>query len=633
MPLMSGRKSSGKLSSISQKHSKLRHGCGRVAWMPQPSVVQCRHHAPVDLAISGTAKCKQQTVQGPQTRRVVTRLLIAMIPRSLLTRRKMRQYAFCQAMATAEWCAGLGEARMLQLKFLVSAIVALAACLGVASARAETVLRSIPLLDVKILDPYVNTNYGTRNHGHMIYETLFAWDSKLQPKPMMVDTWTVSDDRLVWRFHLRDGLKWHDGKPVTSADVLASLDRYFKKDVFGAKLADATASLKADDERSFTLTLKRPFGLVLEALGRPSGQPPFIEPERFARLPDGSPDFKPIGSGPFVFKLDEWQPGIKNVYLKNKDYVPRAEPPDGFAGGHVVKVDRVEWLTMPDSNTAANALMAGEVDLYELTPWDQIPQLEADKDITVTPTDALGSQYYIRPNQLFPPFDNLKARQALLYIVDQDQEGLVVTGEKRFYTVCGAYLMCGSPLASDAGAVKPNLAMAKQLLKEAGYNGEKIVMLDPTNTPQFDAPSQLTAELLRKAGLNIDLQAVDYNMMISRRAKRDPPDKGGWNLYLSGNSGIDVASPMTNMYLASNCERAAPGWPCDKVMEDLKDDFAKATSDDARKTIAEKIQLRAVAAVPYLPAVQVRNMVAYRKVLSGVLPSPVPLYWNIEKHG
>jgi peptide/nickel transport system substrate-binding protein len=498
----------------------------------------------------------------------------------------------------------------------------------VAATHAETVIRSVPLLDVKVLDPYTNSNYGTRNHGHMIYETLFAWDAHQRPKPDMVGDYSISPDRLTYHFTLRPGLKWQDGKPVTSADVIASLERWEQKDSLGSKLAAATSALKPDGETSFTLVLNQPFGLVLDALAKPSNYAPFILPERFARLPDSSPQFEPIGSGPFIFKKDEWQPGNKNVYVKNPNYVPRKEPPDGFAGGKVVKVDRVEWLTMPDVNTAANALQAGEVDWLENVSYDLVGQLAGNPDLTVRPTDPLGTQSYLRPNQLLPPFNNLKARQALLYMVDHDEYGQAIAGDKRFYTDCWAFTMCGSPYGSNAGAVKPDLAKAKSLLQEAGYKGEPVTLLEPTNTPQFDSATLVTAAQLRKLGVAVDLVPMDYNLMIARRARKD-----GWNLYNSGNQAVDVASPMTNVYLASNCDKAAPGWPCDKTIEDLKDAFAAAATDEERKAIAEKIQLRAIETVPYVPVAQLKIITAYRKTLSNMLQSPIALYWNVEKHG
>ena len=120
-----------------------------------------------------------------------------------------------------------------------------------------------------------------------------------------------------------------------------------------------------------------------------------------------------------MFEKDQWVPGDKVVYSKFEDYVPRDEPSDGFAGGKVVKVDRVEWIYIPDTNTATQALIAGEVDAYEIPPIDLLPVLEADPNIEVRVLDPLGKMGHIRPNHLYPPFDNVKARQALQLLVDQ----------------------------------------------------------------------------------------------------------------------------------------------------------------------------------------------------------------------
>jgi peptide/nickel transport system substrate-binding protein len=498
---------------------------------------------------------------------------------------------------------------------------------------ADKVMRAVPQLEVRILDPFVNTNYGTRNHGHLIYETLFALDSKRDPKPQMVGDWSVSPDKLVWRFTLREGLRWHDGKPVTAADCIASLNRFMKKDGLGSKLAAATGSLVAEGDTTIVLTLKQPFALVLDALAKPSGYAAFMMPERFANLPDGSPQFEPIGSGPFIFRKDLWQPGNRSIYERNKDYKPRSDAPDGMAGAKIVKLDRVEMISMPDVNTAANALAAGEVDWIESLAFDVLPQMKSERDIVVRPTDLMGNQPYLRMNHLHPPFNNVKARQALLYIMDQDLYGQAITGDKSLYTVCPAFLMCGSTYGSTAGAIKPDLEKARALMKEAGYAGEKIILLEPTNHPAFDAATLMTASQLRKIGVNVELQGMDYNAMLTRRNKKEPPAQGGWHLSHSANFGVDVASPMTNVYLASNCEQAAAGWPCDKEIEQLKDEFARAPSLEERKAIAEKIQLRAMETVPYVPVLQTPTMMAHRKGITNIAPAPMVVYWGVDKGG
>jgi peptide/nickel transport system substrate-binding protein len=523
------------------------------------------------------------------------------------------------------------EQAMSRLSWIGGAVVlSVAAYAGPAVAQSK-IIRSIPQVEPRNLDPLVSTHYGTRNHGHLIYEQLFALDSKLDPKPMMVGEHKVSADELTHTMLLRPGQKWHDGAPVTAADCVASLKRWLKRDGFGQKLDQAMVSLTADDEKTITLKLKYPFPLLLEGLAKPSGYAAFMMPERFAKLPIRSPEFKPIGSGPFVYKADERRQGHLTVYVRNPNYVPRSEPADGMAGGKVVKIDRLEWITTRDVNTAANALIAGEVDVYESLSFPIIPQLKADKNVIVRVTDKTGNQPYLRMNHLHAPFNNIKARQALLLVVDQKLYGQAVAGDPSFYSVCPAYLMCGSRYGSTAGAVKPDLAKARQLMKEAGYKGEKVVVLEPTDNTQFDAASLVTASQLRKIGVNVELAPMDFSSMMIRRNSKNPIDKGGWSLAHSGNFGLDVASPLTNVYLNSTCEKAAAGWPCDKQIEDLKTEFSKARTDAERMKIAEKIQLRAVEFVPYVPVMQTFTTMAYRKTLKGMLETPIVVYWNVEK--
>src|SRR5438045_3706652 len=226
----------------------------------------------------------------------------------------------------------------------------------------EKVLKFIPQADLRILDPITTTAYITRNHGYMVYDTLFATDAKFQVQPQMLEKYDLSKDGLTYTFTLRDGLKFHDGQTVKPADCIASGERWAKRDALGQKLAEFTDSWKAVDDKTFTLKLKKPFPLALEALAKPSSNVPFIMPERIAKTDASTNITEAIGSGPFKFVKEEWVPGSKVVYVRNTDYVPRKEPPSWAAGGKVVKVDRVEWLYIPDSATAAAAINAGEVD-------------------------------------------------------------------------------------------------------------------------------------------------------------------------------------------------------------------------------------------------------------------------------
>src|SRR5438128_475929 len=276
---------------------------------------------------------------------------------------------------------------------------ALAAGALVCAANAKT-LRVAPHSDLKVVDPIWTTALISVNHGYMIYDTLFALDEKLIPQPQMVDRYEVSGDKLTWTFTLRDGLEWHDGTPVTAEDCIASIKRWGARDAMGQKLLSYVAELAAPDAKTIRMTMKEPYGLVIQTLAKPGANVPFMMPKRVAETDPGKQITEYTGSGPFIFKQDEWRPGEKVVYVKNPKYKPRAEPASGLAGGKVAKVDRVEWIWIADSQTQVSALIRGEVDLIQNTPYDLLPLIEKDKNLRVQIVDKAGRQFIMRFNTL-----------------------------------------------------------------------------------------------------------------------------------------------------------------------------------------------------------------------------------------
>ncbi len=493
-------------------------------------------------------------------------------------------------------------------------------------------LKFVPHADLKVIDPIWTTAYITRNHGYMIYDVLFALDKDLKVQPQMVDTWEVSTDQLQYTFTLRDGLKWHDGQPVTSEDVVASIKRWGQKDGQGKLLMEFTASLEAVDAKTFRITLKEPFGLVLDALGKPSSNVPFMMPARIAATPPDEQVKETIGSGPYKFVKEEWEPGHKVVYVRNEDYIPRNEPPSFAAGGKRVYVDRVEWLYIPDPATASAALEQGEVDYWEFPPPDFIAGLEQKPNIKVIMADPLGNQAWLRPNHLHPPFNNKKARQALLWMVKQETYLQAAYGDKRFWRPCPAFLMCGSPYGSKADSealMEQDFEKAKQLLKEAGYDGRPVVLMDATDIPTNHNAVLVTAQLLKKIGVNVDLQAMDWSTVVARRAEKKPVEEGGWNLFHTGWIFADLFTPAVNQGIRGGCDNAWFGWYCSEQMEKLRIEWAKTTDEAKRKELAEEIQKLAMDEVPYIPLGENTNYRAHRDHVKGVLQFAAPVLWNI----
>jgi len=517
----------------------------------------------------------------------------------------------------------------------VMAAASLGGLLGAVPAGAQT-LNVVMHSDLKILDPIWTTAYIVRNHGYLVWDTLFSMDDKLEVKPQMLEKFDVSGDKLTYTFTLRDGLEWHDGKPVTSEDCIASIKRWGAKDSMGQALMARVTDMKAVNAKTFTMTLKEPYGLVLQSLGKPSSNVPFMMPARVAAT-DPNTQIKAedvIGSGPFIFKRDEWKPGEKTVYVKNPKYKPRSEPASGLAGGKVVKVDRVEWRVLGDHQTTVNALLVGEIDMIESPPHDLLPVLAKDKNVKLFSANPLGSQYTFRFNVLHKPFDNDKVRQAVLYAFNQKDFLDAVIGDPKWYKECKAMFICGTPLQTFKGwedKLSSNFDKSKALLKEAGYDGTPVVLMQSTDLAVLTNLAPVAKNLLEKGGFKVDMQSMDWQTLVSRRAKKDPPDKGGWNAFLTSWVAADVLNPVMAGFFNAGCDKAMFGWPCDATIQKLRDEYAKETDPAKQKAIAEAVQVRVTEYPTHVHLGQWYAPFALRTTVDGNVQAPVTVFWNVTK--
>lgn len=502
-----------------------------------------------------------------------------------------------------------------------------------APARSETIIRAAMLAGVSGIDPIWTTANITAYHGAMIYDTLFGVDANDRPQPQMVDRWTVSPDQLTWEFHLRPGLKWSDGAPVAAKDCVASLKRWAARDSAGQLLMAKVVGLTVVDADTFRIQLKEPFGLLLESLAKTSTPLAFMMREQEAMVDPQTQIKVAIGSGPFLFRADEWNPGNRAVYVKNPAYIPRGEPPSVLAGGKVVKVDRVELLSIPDAQTAHAALIKGEIDFIEAVSLDLLQTLKVP-GVTVDVFNPAGYRGVLRMNHLQPPFDNPKARQAMMWLVDQEAYMNAVIGDHDFWTTCGAIFACGSSMESKVGVewvAGHSVEKARALFKEAGYDGRPVVVLDPTDTAWFHAMAQVTAGLLKSAGVNVQVVAMDWATMLQRRASKAPPEHGGWNIFHTGYNGANIMGPAGFSHMPANCEKAWFGWPCDAKLESLREAWAAAPAAQ-RPAIMDQLQARNFEVGVVLPVGQWTPPVAYRSNLSGwvKMPDVIP-FWGVER--
>jgi peptide/nickel transport system substrate-binding protein len=453
-------------------------------------------------------------------------------------------------------------------------------------------------------------------------------------KPQMIDKYDESADKLTFKFTLRDGLTWHDGAPVTAEDCIASIKRWAAKDSLGQKVMTFVEQMTANDPKTFTIKLKEPTGLLIFALGKPSSNVPFMMPKRVAETDPNTQISDFTGSGPFVFKRDEWKPGDKAVYVKFDKYKPRSEPASGLAGGKVAKVDRVEWLAISDHQQAVNALLSGEIDYIESPPHDLLPLVKGDANLKLVDYNPLGNQYTFRPNHLHKPFDNPKVRQALWYAFNQKDFLQAVIGDPTYYKTCKAMFVCGTPLASEKGMeglLESNFQKARDLLKEANYDGTPVILMQSTDLVVLTNLAPVAKSLMERAGFKVDMQAMDWQTLVARRAKKDPPNSGGWNAFLTSWVAADILNPVMAGFANAGCDKAMFGWPCDQEMEKLRDQFARETDPKKQKEIAEAAQARNTQATTHLFLGQWYQPIAARKNVNGIMTAPVPVFWNVSK--
>jgi peptide/nickel transport system substrate-binding protein len=518
---------------------------------------------------------------------------------------------------------------MLQGAAGLTAALAAPAAMAQQGAGGKRVIKAVMHATLGVLDPYATTAYITRNHGYLVYDTLFALDAKSQPQPQMVGEWSVSDDKLTYEFRLRPGLTFHDDTPVTTADVIASLNRWMPRDVMGTRLRNVTERLEAVDAERFRLVLKRPYGLVLETLGKPGGPVPFILPKRIVEIPADQRITEVVGSGPFRFIATEYRSGDRVVYESFKGYMPRSEPASGLAGGKVAKVDRIEWMEISDPQTGANALLAGEVQVMENIPPDMMGLMRRNRQVVLKPR-GVSNFILMRFNSAQPPFNNLKVRQAVMMAVNQKDYLDAQIGDDSLAQPCTSVLSCESPYATDIPGPGANIERAKQMLRESGYNNEKVVILHPADLPSGSALAPVTEQLLRSIGMNVQVDSMDWNSLLARRNRNVPVEQGGWSIAWGIWTNLDLMNPIINLNLDGRGSRGYVGWAENGELERLREAFSFETDPAKQKAIAADLQRLSNEQAFSIPLGGYKVVAGYRSDIRGVIVDQILVFWGME---
>ncbi|KNZ30731.1 MAG: hypothetical protein AD742_20575 [Methylibium sp. NZG] len=499
-----------------------------------------------------------------------------------------------------------------------------------------SVLRCVMHADLASLDPIATTASITQMHGALIHDTLFAHDEAGVAQPQMVAEHKASADGLSHDFTLRPGQKFHDGSAVTAKDVVASVKRWGARDGAGQHLFKNVAEVTAKGDNAFAMKLAKPYPALLDWLGKSSPSICYVMREKDALSDPTRPITEAIGSGPYTFNRTETRTGSQYVYDRNAGYAPRSEAASGFAGGKKANFARIVFQNMPDEQTAISALLAGEIDFIEKASPELRGQLTGNPRVRTEVLNRTGQIGWLRMNCLQAPFNNVKARQAMLHLIDQAAVMQATFGDPKAFRGCASLFGCGTTMENDANTAwfkgGQNIARATALFKEAGYAGQPVVIMQQTTSPVLSNASLLIAQWLRQAGVNAQLVPLDWAGIVARRANKGGVADGGWSIFLTWASGSAFNNPITLAGHAATGDKGWFGWPEDAKHEQLRDAWVSAPSLDARKKIARDLQDNAWNFVPHVYLGQWFDSAAMRSDIKGVigLPDIVP-FWNVSR--
>jgi peptide/nickel transport system substrate-binding protein len=335
------------------------------------------------------------------------------------------------------------------------------------------------------------------------------------------------------------------------------------------------------------------------------------------------------------FIKNEWVSGSRAAFEKFADYVPRQEPASWYAGGKRIVTDRIEWIVMPDPATTAAALQNGEVDWWEQALPDLVQVLRKNRNVMTGIQDPLGNIGILRMNHLYPPFNDVRARRAILMAMSQEDYMRAYVGDDdKMWKPCPGFFTPGTPLYTEEGGEilkgPRKLDAAKRLLADSGYGGQPVTCMAAQDRPPDKAWGDVTADLLKRLGMNVDYVAVDWGTVVARRAQKSGPGQGGWQMFVTNTTGIDDINPAFS-WMRANAEKATFGWPNIPQVENEIAAWYDANTLDEDKTIVRRLNKVALDHVVYAPLGWYLRYTAWRKNVSGVVQAPLPFFWGVSK--
>jgi len=501
----------------------------------------------------------------------------------------------------------------------VLAAVTLVAIAPIAAqtARKGGVLRVGMIGEPPTLDAHATTATITREITVNMYEGLYALDAKLQPVPLLAEGHDVADAGKRYTIRLRKDVKFHNGKPLTSADVVASLKRWGAIAGTGKATFKVVEAIEAKGPNAIEIRLKEPSGSLLTVLASVDNAA-FVYPKDVVDATGDGQLKEFVGTGPFKFV--EHKPD-RHVKLARFDgYAARSEPPSGLSGRRTAWVDEILFLPVPDYATRQAGMVTGEYDYIQQVKPDQYDRLKASPGVETLVIKPYGWAT-IAFNLKQGVMTNLKLRQAVQAALDVEPMILAGVGHKDFYRVDPGIFFQELPWHSRASAALYNQRdkeKAKRLMKEAGYAGQPIRWIVTTEYEHHYKPAVVGKSQLEDVGFKIDLQVSDWATVVQRRNKPEL-----WDAFST--AFVFVPVPATSAQVLCDW----PGWWCNPEKDALLQAMGRELDFKKRYAMWEKVQTIFYTEAPRIKIGDYFRLDARRKDVAGYEPGPYMHFWNV----
>ena len=461
---------------------------------------------------------------------------------------------------------------------------------------------------ISTLDVGRTTGTTASTPSYAVQEFLLAYDQNLIAQPLLVDTWSLQDGKK-WSFKLRDGIKFHDGTPLTAEHAVKSWLRWADRDNFGNTILGFVDKVTPTGDLTFDVTMLEPSALVLEGMARIGGYYPVIIPPKMYNIPAATGADVMLGTGPY--KVKQYLPGDRLTVDRYDGYKPSPLPASFMSGKKVAYFDEVNYVIVPDQNSRIAALKTGQIDILDSVPGDFYKDLSKTAGVTVQIITNNSNRQGAWIDNIDGVFKDKRVRQAFAMAYPVEDALRAAFGDSQFWTLCPSMMLCGTkwgnfPDGSQSVYNTKNIAKAKELVKAAGVEGATVIVLSPEDLPVYANPALISRKVLESIGFKVDFKATDWATQTNWREKPEL-----WDVFHTSGGGAWGANPLLNSSLTKNKYWNKYQDESGRMTAGM-DKLARATSAEQQLAIVKEMQLVFWEDIPYVSFGDSFNTAAYR---------------------